>query len=29
MASIRVQDTLSGETRDLEPGAGGQVGIYA
>ncbi len=29
MASIRIQDTLSGETRDLEPGAGGQVGIYA
>jgi len=29
MASIRIQDTLSGETRDLKPGDRGEVGIYA
>ena len=29
MADIRIQDTLSGETRELEPRDGGQVGIYA
>jgi cysteinyl-tRNA synthetase len=29
MAGIRIQDTLSGETRELEPREGGQVGIYA
>jgi cysteinyl-tRNA synthetase len=29
VASIRIQDTLSGETRDLEPRDGGEVGIYA
>jgi cysteinyl-tRNA synthetase len=26
---IRIQDTLSGETRELEPRSGGAVGIYA
>ena len=29
VADIRIQDTLSGETRELEPRDGGQVGIYA
>jgi cysteinyl-tRNA synthetase len=29
MADIRIQDTLSGETRELEPRDGGQLGIYA
>jgi cysteinyl-tRNA synthetase len=29
MADIRIQDTLSGKTRDLEPGDRGEVGIYA
>jgi cysteinyl-tRNA synthetase len=29
MAGIRIQDTLTGETRDLEPGNSGQVGVYA
>ena len=29
MAGIRIQDTLSGETRELEPRQGGEVGIYA
>ena len=29
MAGIRIQDTLTGETRDLEPGDSGQVGVYA
>ena len=29
MAGIRIQDTLSGETRELAPREGGQVGIYA
>ncbi|HEY3192695.1 MAG TPA: cysteine--tRNA ligase [Solirubrobacterales bacterium] len=29
MADIRIQDTLTGETRELEPGSRGQVGIYA
>jgi cysteinyl-tRNA synthetase len=29
VASIRIQDTLSGETRDLEPPERGEVGIYA
>ncbi|MDX6607933.1 MAG: cysteinyl-tRNA synthetase [Solirubrobacterales bacterium] len=29
MADIRIQDTLSGQTRELEPGDRGQVGIYA
>ena len=29
MAGIRIQDTLSGRIRELEPRAGGEVGIYA
>jgi cysteinyl-tRNA synthetase len=29
VADIRIQDTLTGETRELEPGSRGQVGIYA
>jgi cysteinyl-tRNA synthetase len=29
VAPIRIQDTLSGETRELEPREPGQVGIYA
>jgi cysteinyl-tRNA synthetase len=29
LAAIRIQDTLSGKTRDLEPRDGGEVGIYA
>ena len=29
MAGIRIQDTLSGETRELESRQGGEVGIYA
>jgi cysteinyl-tRNA synthetase len=29
MADIRIQDTLSGKTRELEPRNGGEVGIYA
>ncbi len=29
MADVRIQDTLSGQTRLLEPGERGQVGIYA
>jgi cysteinyl-tRNA synthetase len=29
MAGIRIQDTLTGETRDLDPRDSGQVGIYA
>ena len=29
MAGIRIQDTLSGETRELEPRDGREVGIYA
>ena len=29
MAGIRIQDTLSGQIRELEPRAGGEVGIYA
>jgi cysteinyl-tRNA synthetase len=29
VAGIRIQDTLSGETRELEPRDGGEVGIYA
>jgi cysteinyl-tRNA synthetase len=29
VAGIRIQDTLSGKTRELEPGRGGEVGIYA
>jgi cysteinyl-tRNA synthetase len=29
MAPIRLHDTRSGELRDLEPGPGGRVGIYA
>jgi cysteinyl-tRNA synthetase len=29
VAPIRIQDTLSGETRELHPNQGGQVGIYA
>jgi cysteinyl-tRNA synthetase len=29
VAGIRIQDTLSGETRELEPSDRGQVGIYA
>jgi cysteinyl-tRNA synthetase len=29
MAGIRIQDTLSGKTHDLEPGDRGEVGIYA
>ncbi len=29
MASIRIQDTLSGEVRELEPREAGEVGIYA
>jgi cysteinyl-tRNA synthetase len=29
MAAIRIRDTLSGELRELVPGDGGQVGIYA
>jgi cysteinyl-tRNA synthetase len=29
VAGIRIQDTLSGETRELEPREGGEVGIYA
>jgi cysteinyl-tRNA synthetase len=29
MAPVRIQDTLSGETRELQPGDRGEVGIYA
>jgi cysteinyl-tRNA synthetase len=29
VAGIRIQDTLSGETRELEPRQSGEVGIYA
>jgi cysteinyl-tRNA synthetase len=29
VAGIRIQDTLSGQIRELEPRAGGEVGIYA
>ena len=29
MSPIRIQDTLSGKTRDLHPGERGEVGIYA
>jgi cysteinyl-tRNA synthetase len=29
VAGIRIQDTLSGETRELEPHESGEVGIYA
>ena len=29
MSPIRIQDTLTGEERDLRPGEGGEVGIYA
>jgi len=29
VAGIRIQDTLSGRIRELEPRAGGEVGIYA
>jgi cysteinyl-tRNA synthetase len=29
VAGIRIQDTLSGETRELQPGDRGDVGIYA
>src|SRR6266511_508354 len=29
VASIRIQDTLSGEVRELEPREAGEVGIYA
>jgi cysteinyl-tRNA synthetase len=29
VSPIRIQDTLTGEERDLRPGEGGEVGIYA